>query len=140
MSFDKIELAPDEVISISSKRMQVPNLISNSFAVTVEQSCVQACDRVIGSQRRRRQKFASKKLDRSDGLSELRLFCCSPKLVHFFRIDSPGVAVPNVFDTRDRHVQPLRSAEYRDFDQISRRPRFGTSLNQRSGFIDCGGV
>jgi hypothetical protein len=52
MSFDKNELAPDEFISISSKKMQVPNLISNGFVVTVEQSYMQACDRVIGSQRR----------------------------------------------------------------------------------------
>jgi hypothetical protein len=36
MSFAKNELAPDELISISSKKMQVPSLISNGFAVTVE--------------------------------------------------------------------------------------------------------
>jgi hypothetical protein len=115
-----------------------PTLISKSFPVTVEQSCVQACDRVIGSQRRRGQKFASKKLDRCDGLSEFCLFCCSPKLVHFARIDPSGVAIPNVLHARGGHIQPLRSTEYCDLDQISGRTRFGTSPNQRSGFIDRG--
>jgi hypothetical protein len=57
-----------------------------------------------------RHSFVFKKLNRRDGSGEFRLLGFLPKLIHFVRIDSLCVAIPNVSHARKWYAQPLRSA------------------------------
>ena len=54
-----------------------------------------------------RHSFVFKKLNCRYDLGEFRLLRFSPKLVHFVRINSPSVAIPDVSGAREWYFKPL---------------------------------
>jgi hypothetical protein len=79
-------------------------------------------------------------LDPGYGVGEFGLLCYLPESVHFFRIDPPCVAIPDVSHARKWYAQPLRSAADGCLHLVPGRARFGASPNEDLRFIDRGGV
>ena len=106
---------------------------SDRIVLKSEQSCMQVRNHLMRSWRHG---SVFKKLDRRDGLGEFRLLRFSPKLVHFVRIDSPSVAIPNVSHARKWYVQPSRSPADGCLHLVRGWTRFCTSSNKGLRFID----